>query len=302
MNDWKSARLIYSIWFNRLLRQIYRNLPLSWYFKHRLKDIYLGRRGAWKVSTRNVSQFDRNPDALPSVVASACRYDPAQQWILIVGWSMLSAEEDNDAHPMLAILHLLQEMGFHITFVSDSGGSLREEALEIQGIHLLHGLDAVPLHLRAEGGKYHHMLLYGSVTAFRHLPYVRAYAPYSRVIYWMAGPQTTVHPADPSFPDDSTELHRFELFNTACADLVLAASDEETNNLLAVQPETKVFVLPNLTTYQNSDSRAMKHWADIFAATGKPIRDCDREDNEAAPSTFPGGVRHNSTPLGRVEI
>jgi len=215
---------------------------------------------------------------------------------------MLSAEEDNDAHPMLAILHLLQEMGFHITFVSDSGGSLREEALEIQGIHLLHGLDAVPLHLRAEGGKYHHMLLYGSVTAFRHLPYVRAYAPYSRVIYWMAGPQTTVHPADPSFPDDSTELHRFELFNTACADLVLAASDEETNNLLAVQPETKVFVLPNLTTYQNSDSRAMKHWADIFAATGKPIRDCDREDNEAAPSTFPGGVRHNSTPLGRVEI
>ena len=247
----------HSIWLNKLLRELCKNLPLPWYFKHRLKDIYLRRPGAWKVSTKNVSQFDRNPDALPSVVASAYRYDPAQRWILVVGSSVLSTDEDNGAHPMLAILHLLREMEFHITFVPDSSELLHEEALEKKGIHLLHGLDAAPLHLRVEGGKYHHVLLYGAVTAFRHLPYVRAYAPYSRVIYWMSDPQAPIRPADPASPDDITELRRFELFNTACADLVLAASDEERNNLLAAQPETKILVLPNLTTYQNSDSRVI---------------------------------------------
>jgi len=298
MNDWKSVRLIYSIWFNRLLRQIYRNLPLPWYFKHRLKDIYLGRPGAWKVSTKNVSQFDRNPDALPSVVANAYRYDPAQRWILVVGSSVLSTDEDNGAHPMLAILHLLREMEFHITFVLDSNELLREEALEKQGIHLLRGLDAVPLHLRADGGKYHHVLLYGAVTAFRHLPYVRAYAPYSRVIYWMTNPKSTVRLADPVFPDDSTELHRFELFNTACADLVLvAADDKEKDNLFAVQPETKIALMPGFPTL-HSDDRIRKQWTDIFSASGTSLLDWSIGNNEAKLPVFPEGGEHNSTTSG----
>ncbi|MBN9133056.1 MAG: hypothetical protein J0H48_06775 [Nitrosospira multiformis] len=299
MNDWKSVRLIYSIWFNRLLRQIYRNLPLPWYFRHLLKDIYLGRPGAWKVSTRNISQFDRNPDALPSVVASACRYDPAQQWILIVGWPVLSADEDNDAHPMLAILHLLQEMGFHITFVPDSDDWLRKEASEKQGIRLIHGLDAVPFHLRAEGGKYHHVLLYGSVTAFRHLPYVRAYAPYSKVIYWMADSQPTVRPAGPAFPDDSTELHRFELFNTTCADLVLVADDKEKNNLFTVQPETKIALVPGFPTL-HSDDRTRKQWANIFSAPRTPLFDWSLGNNEGKPPAFRGDGEHNSDISGNA--
>jgi hypothetical protein len=297
MNDWKSVRLIYSIWFNRLLRQIYRNLPLPWYFKHRLKDIYLGRPDAWKVSTKNVSQFDRNPDALPSVVASTYQYDSAQRWILVVGSSVLSTDEDNDAHPMPAILHLLREMGFHITFIPDSSELLREEALEKQGIHLLHGLDAVPLHLRAEGGKYHHVLLYGTVTAFQHLPYVRAYAPYSRVIYWIANPQPTIRP-DPVFPDASTELHRFELFNTACADLVLVAADnKEKDNLFVVQPETKIALVPGFPTL-HSDDRIRKQWANIFSAPDTPLLDWSLENNEAKFPVFPRDGEHNSTPSG----
>ncbi|WP_146162457.1 hypothetical protein [Nitrosospira multiformis] len=279
------------------MRQIYRNLPLPWYFKHRLKDIYLGRPGAWKVFIKNVSRFDRNPDALPSVAASTYQYDPAQRWILVVDSSVLSTDEDNGAHPMLTLLHLLREMGFHMTFVPDSTELLREEALEKQGIHLLRGLDAVPLHLRTEGGKYHHVLLHGPVTAFRHLPYVRAYAPYSRVIYWMVNAQAAVRPADPSFPDDSIELHRLELFNTTCADLVLVAGDKEKNNLFAVQPETKIALVPGFPTL-HSDDRIRKQWANIFSAPDTPLLDWSLENNEAKFPVFPRDGEHNSTPSG----
>lgn len=291
------ASLIHSIWPNRLLRQIYRNLPLPWYFKHRLKDIYLGRPGAWKVSIKNVSRFDRNPDALPSVVESAYQYDPAQRWILVVGSSGLSTDEDNNTHPMLAVLHLLREMGFHITFVPNSIELLRKEVFEKRGIYLLQGLDAIPPHLRAEGGKYHHVLLYGPVTAFRHLPYVRAYAPYSRVIYWMANPQMAVRPADPSFPDDNTELHRFELFNTTCADLVLVAGDKEKNNLLAMQPETKITLVPGFPTL-HSDDRTKKQWANIFSAPDTPLLDWSVGNSKAEPPAFPGDRERNSTASG----
>lgn len=297
MNDWKPTSLIHSIWLNKLLRHAYKGLPLPWYFKNRLKDIYLGRPGAWKISTKNVSRFDRNPDALLSVVASAYQYDQAQRWILVAGSSVLSTEKDSDAHPMLAVLHLLREMGFHITFVPNSIELLRKEVFEKIGIYLLQGLDAIPPHLRAEGGKYHHVLLYGPVTAFRHLPYVRAYAPYSRVIYWMANPQTAVRPADPSFPDDNTELHRFELFNTTCVDLVLVADDKEKNNLFAMQPETKIALVPGFPTL-HSDDRTRKQWANIFSAPGRPLLDWSVGNNEAKPPTFPEDGERNSTASG----
>lgn len=298
MNDWKSIRLIYSISLNKLLRRIYKDLPLPWHFKNRLKDIYLSRSGAWSAFTKNNFQFDRNLDALPSVAASARQYDPARPWLLVMGSSALSTDEDNDAHPMLAILHLLREMGFHITFVPDSSDLLRKEALEKQGIHLLHGLDAVSPHLRVEGGKYHHVLLFGSVTAFRHLPYVRAYAPYSRVIYWMVDPQATVRPVDPAFPDGNTELRPFELFNIACADLVLvAADDKEKNNLFAVQPETKIALVPSFPTL-HSDDRTRKQWANIFSAPDTPLLDWSVGNNEAELPTFPEDGERNSTASG----
>jgi hypothetical protein len=252
------------IWFNQLLRQIYKSLPLPWHFKQQLKDIYLGRSGVRSALTRNTFQLDRNPDALPSLAVSARQYNRACPWILVVSSSVLSTDEDNNTHPMLGVLHLLREMGFHITFVPDSRELLCEETTEKQGIHFLHGFDAIPSHLMAEGGKYHYVLLCGPETAFRHLPYVRAYAPYSRVIYWMGNLRSANHSAYSASADNVTEPRRFELFNIACADLVLTTNDEEKNKLFARQPETKVAVLPNLAVHP-SDNRARKYWADIFA-------------------------------------
>ncbi len=83
---------------------------------------------------------------------------------------------------MSAILRLLQEMGFSITFASDSEDYLpnQQNVLKERGIFVLQGRHATQHHLATEGGKYHFVLLSRPETAFHYLPYVRAYALYSK--------------------------------------------------------------------------------------------------------------------------
>jgi hypothetical protein len=63
--------------------------------------------------------------------------------------------------------------------------------------------------------------------------------------------------------DKARELRRFELFNAACADLVLVGNEEEKDNLLAAQSGAKAAVLPSLAT-NYCDSETRKRWMDIF--------------------------------------
>jgi hypothetical protein len=112
----------------------------------------------------------------------------------------------------------------------------------------------------------------------------------------MSDPQAPIR-ADPASPDDITELRRFELFNTACADLVLVADDKEKNNLFAVQSETKIALVPDFPTL-HSDTRTRKQWANIFSAPGTPLLDWSLGNNEAKLPVFPGDGEDNSTASG----
>ncbi len=163
-------------------------------------------------------------------------------------------DQDSGSVRMFAILRLLQEIGFRITFVSDSEKHLPhyQKGLEKQGINVLHGSDAAHSHLAATGGKYHFVLLSRPEMAFQYLPYVRAYALYSKVIYdtvdlhWVRFEREMLISGDRTLLDVIAQFRRIELFNTACADLVLAITEEEKNRLLIEQPDAKVTVLPNI--------------------------------------------------------
>jgi glycosyltransferase involved in cell wall biosynthesis len=51
---------------------------------------------------------------------------------------------------------------------------------------------------------------------------------------------------DSALLDVITQFRRIELYNTACADLILATTDEEKTRLLVEQPNAKVTTLPNI--------------------------------------------------------
>ncbi len=243
-----------SLWFNKLLRQTYKSLPLPWHIKQRLKEIYLSRPGAWKVNHKDVFQLDKNRDALPLVAASAKQFDPTDPWVLVIDLRIPTPDRDSGSVRMYAILRLLVEMGFRITFVSDSEEQLPDyrEALEKQGIDILYGSGAAHSHLATVGGRYHFVLLSRPEIAFQYLPYVRAYALYSKVIYdtvdlhWVRFEREMLISGDRALVDVIASFRRIELFNCACADLVLAITDDEKDHLLAEQPDAKVTVLPNI--------------------------------------------------------
>ncbi|SFN82681.1 Glycosyltransferase involved in cell wall bisynthesis [Nitrosospira briensis] len=243
-----------SIWVNRLLRQLYRSLPLPWHVKQRLKGIYLRRPGAWKIRNKDGFQLDRNREALPLVAASAKQFDPGDPWVLVVDLRIPTPDQDSGSVRMLAILRLLQEMQFRITFVSDSEEYLPDyqEALEKQDIDVLHGSYSAHRHLAAVGGKYHFVLLSRPEAAFKYLPYIRACALYSQVIYdtvdlhWLRLEREIQLSNDRKLLNSITYFRHIELFNTASADLTLAITDEEKNRLLIEQPQADVAVLPNI--------------------------------------------------------
>lgn len=248
------AGFTHSLWFNKLLRQTYKGLPLPWHIKQRLKDIYLCRPGAWEVNHKEVFQLDTNRDALSLVAESAKQFNPTDPWVLVIDVRIPTPDQDSGSVRMSAILRLLVEMGFRITFVSDSEKHLPHyrKALEKQGIDILYGSGAAHRHLAAVGGKYHFVLLSRPETAFQYLPYVRAYALYSEVIYdtvdlhWVRFEREMLISGDRALLDAVASFRRIELFNCACADLVLAITDDEKDHLLAEQPNATVAVLPNI--------------------------------------------------------
>jgi len=102
------------------------------------------------------------------------------------------------------------------------------------------------------------VLLLQPEVAFKYLPYVRAHALYSKVIYdatglrWVEPDRKIQVPANPDnygnydLSDLVSPSRHFVLFNAACADLVLAATAEEKNDLLSLEPNIEVAVLPHV--------------------------------------------------------
>lgn len=240
------------IWFNKLLRQAYRSLPLPWHIKQWAKSIYLGRPFTWKKSDKNPPLLDKNREPLSLLATSARQFDPADPWVLVFDSGASALDPAFGSIRMTMILRALGTMGFQITFVSDSGRCLHdyEEILEKKGMRVLSGFRTAHHHLATEGGKYHFVLLSGVETTFRYLPYIRAYAIYSKVVYnsfpWFRFKQERDISGGPAVTSLGESFRRMEFFNAASADLILVTTDEEKNRLLMEQPNARAWVLPNI--------------------------------------------------------
>ncbi|MEO9061077.1 MAG: glycosyltransferase [Nitrosospira sp.] len=253
------VRIIRSAGFNRLLRGVYRQLPLPAVHKQKLKQIYL--RSSFSAQPHiagilgdEVFREEHYRKALPLIAASARLYDPADPWVLVVELRVPVPDQDSGSVRMAAIIRLLKEMGFRITFISDSEEGLPQyrKVLEKQGIDVIWGFRAGRNHLEAAGGKYHFVVLSRPEVAFRYLFIAKAYAVYATIIYdtvdlhWVRLGREMQVSGDCTLRDAIARYRHVELFNSESADLVLAITDEEKERLLLEKPGVKVAVLPNI--------------------------------------------------------
>ncbi|WP_218131736.1 glycosyltransferase [Nitrosospira multiformis] len=246
-NSERWALFTHSAWFNRLLPRAYRNLPVSSHIKVPPQQIYPRP----PATTLNL---DPNREALPAVAISEDQFNHANPCILVIDLRIPTPDQDSGSVRMFAILQLFKELKFCVTFISDSDAHLPDykEALQRQGIHVLQGYDAARSHLAATGGKYHFAFLSRPEVAFRYLPYVRAYALYCKVIYdtvdlhWVRFEREMQVSGNQALRDVIAKSKRVELFNLTCADLTMAITHEEKEQLLIEQPDAEVAILPNI--------------------------------------------------------
>lgn len=258
------------IWFNKLLRHAYRNLPLPWHIKQRAKAIYLGLPVTWKIRNRNTLFIDKNREPLSLLAACARQFDPADPWALVFDSEVPAPDPAFSSVRMTMILGALAEMGFQVAFIPSRGPCSHdyETLLKIGGISVLSDFKAVQRHLAAEGGKYHFVLLSGPEVAFAYLPYIRAYALYSRVVYdslhWPRIERDTGISNDSAATARDESFRPIELFNAASADLILVTAEEEKNRLLMEQPDANVRVLPDPYEIEPPETPYMRRTGLLF--------------------------------------
>ena len=252
--------ITHTICYNKLVRRIYKGLPLPWHVKQRLKEIYLRRPGAWKANNKHLFRLAGNREALVQIVAGARQFDPAQPWVLVIDSGIPLPHENSRHVRMSALFGLLREMSFRATFISDSDTCppLDQQLLEQQGVTVIKGFHAARHHLAEAGGKYHFVLMLRPEVAFKYLPHVRAHALYSKVIYDTTGlrwvePDREIQVSanhdnycNHGLSDVISPDGHVELFNVACVDLILTATEEEKSHLLSTEPNIKVAVLPHV--------------------------------------------------------
>jgi glycosyltransferase involved in cell wall biosynthesis len=247
--------------FNNLLRTVYKNLPLPLIIKQRLKHYHLDRSFDFKqsdlrvVSPARIKSLHVLERSVPaSGMAGIQEPSPASRRLLVADLHIPTPDRDSGSVRMWAIIRLLVEMGFRITFICHSGERLPsyEEALKDQCVNILYGFDEACRHLQDEGGKYDFVLLSRPAVAFEYLLYARACAPYATIIYdtvdlhWIRCEREMQLSGDRKLARIIERSRRMELLNAAGADVVFAITDEERNRLLAEQSDMNVVVLPNI--------------------------------------------------------
>jgi SAM-dependent methyltransferase len=176
--------------------------------------------------------------------------------VLVVDHRIPTPDQDAGSARMYAILKLLRELDYAVTFVSNCESQMLdyERKLGQLGVPVLYGYSTAVTHLTQYGHQYEFVLLSRPETAFRFLPVVRAYALNSTVIYdtvdlhWVRMRREAEMSGDPALRNLADRFMRIERLNSLCADLVLAVTPDEKESLLAEAPDARVEVIPTIHT------------------------------------------------------
>ena len=236
-----------------LLRPLWRALPISIYWRQRIKHLLLNGpfvpfdsqpfavvdRPAWE---------DQWQDLLPPL-------DQPIDRLLVIDWKPPTPDLDSGSYRLRLILDLLLEQGCKVDFIGDREAEHARyaEALRELGIPTVIGHEAALEHLSAHGHRYAQVWISRPEVADTYLAPVRALAPQAMVIYdtvdlhWVRFERGAAFMADPAAGlERADHYRRLELAIARAADRVVAITEDERVRLLDEAPGLDVRVLPNI--------------------------------------------------------
>lgn len=180
----------------------------------------------------------------------------AKDRVLVVDWKVPTPDRDSGSYRMFRILRCLAAGGVRVDFASDAlvvAEPKYQEALEVMGVSVRFGPEALLRHLIVHGAEYRCVILSRPEVARDYLPMVRAFAVDASVVYdtvdlhWVRfarGGQVSSNAEH--LTSKAEEYRRLELANARCADVTVAITDDEKCQLLAAAPDLDVVVVPNI--------------------------------------------------------
>lgn len=173
---------------------------------------------------------------------------------LVIAGAVPTPDTDSGSLRLFEILKLLTEIGYAVTFLSDSEERRPRYANQLRRlkIRIEYGPEDIVDHLFADGHTYHYVLLSQPHMAFRYLFAVRATAIHATVVYDTVDVHWVRLNREASLTNNRTRLleaeqyRRMERFNAAGSDLVLATTDADKAALLGDDPRLRIEIIPNI--------------------------------------------------------
>jgi len=249
-----------------VLRWLYVKFPIPIAIKERIKNFVLwrfpfvrqvlfrGPKSKWFINESKGKMF------------SLLRTLPeGDVWILMAEKRIPMPDRNSSSMRLYAILSILLDLGFKITFISaakknqykvilDNKEAVESYEAELtrKGISVFYGVDDALNHLVEEGYKYKYALLSYAQPTFQFNPLVRAYAINAEVLYntvdlyWLRLEREAEYKNNKTLLKKAERYYKMERINIECADRVIAITEEEKEQIHALAPDKKVEIISNI--------------------------------------------------------
>jgi glycosyltransferase involved in cell wall biosynthesis len=197
------------------------------------------------------------PDSLPE----------NENHALIVEMRIPTPDKTSGSVRLSAILDLVVEMGYRVTFISystkdqyhwifkeDKEFEPHEKRLASMGVEIIYGVDAGAKHLASHGYRYSHVLLSYPDVAYKFLPWVRSYAVNAKVIFdtvdlhGLRFRREAELKNDPELGRRADYYDKIEKLCIECSDQTIAITENEKELILQYSPDATVGIIPNIHT------------------------------------------------------
>jgi len=249
-----------------VLRWLYIKFPVPIAIKERIKSVVLGRlpfvRRAFFGGPKT-RWFYKESEA--KALSHLRTLPEGDVWILIAEQRIPTPDRSSSSTRLYAILSILLDLGFKITFFSASEKNQYkwildnkkavepyEAELTRKGISVFYGVDDALNHLMEEGYKYKYAFLSYPQPTFQFSPLIRAYAINAEVLYdtvdlhWLRLEREAEYKNNKTLLKKAERYYKMDRINIECSDRVIAITEDEKEQILSIAPDKKVEIISNI--------------------------------------------------------
>lgn len=235
--------------------------------------VALGRKpGATEpVTIPTVPAFQTGPASQEytpssSITSATASADWQPSGVIVVESRIPTPDMQSSGVRMLAMLELIREMGYAVTYISDREPaqyhwlfdrideqlSARLRDLKAKGIHVIFGNDAAISHLRAHGESYDAAIVCYPDLMLQYAAPLRMYAPQATLIYDTVDLHSIRYRREAVLTGDvnayrqADRYRRMESVNFVAADRIVAITEEEARFIREERPDVPIVIIPNI--------------------------------------------------------